>query len=219
MKRVIIIIALLTIVNTIFCQKDDNRLNGLKEEIESLKSMYNAVGVAVAVVENGSIIYSEGFGFRNRELKLKMNAETLLPIGSATKSFTGSILGILEDDGKLSIHDKPSTYIPNLKFYNDRMDNLITIQDLLCHKSGMGNFDGSNTFFPTKNPSEFVPRLKHLKPNGEIKNSFHYSNAGFGLSGLIIENVSNESWESSIYTNLFKPLEMNRSVTNIPGKR
>ena len=95
------------------------------------------------------------------------------------------------------------------------MDNLITIEDLLCHKSGMGSFDGSNTFFPTKEPEEFIPRLKHLKPNGEIKNSFIYSNAGYGLAGLIIQNISGETWESEIQNNIFKPLNMHRSKTNI----
>jgi len=215
MRQTTILLALLFISNSIFCQNIDNRLIGLDEEIKTLMSMYNAVGIAVAIVEKDSIIYSSGFGFRNRELNLKMNSETLLPIGSATKSFTSSVLGIFEYEDKLSLKDRPAKHIPNLEFYNNEMDNLITIEDLLCHKSGMGSFDGSNTLFPTNDPKEFIPRLKHLKPNGDIKNSFIYSNVGYGLAGLIIQNTSEETWQSAIRNNIFKSLNMIRSVTNI----
>ena len=216
MKQTIPTIILLFLVhNAVICQKNDDRLLNLDRDIELLVSKYDAVGLAVAIVEKDSVIYSNGFGYRDREKKLAMDSETLLPIGSATKSFTSTVLGILENQGKLSLKEKPRKYIPNLEFYNNEMDMLITIEDLLCHKSGMGSFDGSNTFFPTKEPENFIPRLKHLKPNGEIKNSFIYSNAGYGLAGLIIKNSSGETWEEAIHQNVFRPLNMNRSATNI----
>lgn len=207
----------LLVCTSVMCQNDDDRLLNLDADIEMLISKYKAVGLAVAIVEGDSIIYSKGFGYRDIDKELAMNSETLLPIGSATKSFTSTVLGIFEHQDKLSLKDKPVRYIPNLEFYNSRMDDLITIEDLLCHRSGMGGLDGSNTFFPTKEPEEFIPRLKHLKPNGEIKNSFIYSNAGFGLAGLIIQNVSGGTWESAIQNNIFNQLNMNRSVTNIPN--
>ncbi|MDT0554650.1 serine hydrolase [Patiriisocius hiemis] len=203
------------ITYSVIGQVNDDRLQNLDQDIEKLISRYKAVGLAVAVVEEDSIIYSKGFGFRNREKGLKMNSETLLPIGSATKSFTSTVLGILEHLGKLSVKDKPVKYISNLRFFNSEMDNNITIEDLLCHKSGMGSFDGSNTFFPTKKPEEFIPRFRYLKPNGAIKNSFIYSNVGFGIAGLIIQKASKETWESAIQNKIFKPLDMTRSTTNI----
>ena len=160
----------LVFATTAICQNSDIRLLDLDKDIEALISKYNAVGLSVAIVEGDSILYSKGFGYRDKERGLAMNPETLLPIGSATKSFTSTVLGIYEEKGKLSLKDRPAKYISGLEFYNNEMDHLITIEDLLCHRSGMGSFDGSNTFFPTDDPKEFVPRLKHLKPNGEIKN-------------------------------------------------
>jgi len=213
--KISILIIFLLVHNSVVCQIDDERLSNLDKDIEFLVGKYNALGLAVAIVERDSIIYSKGFGYRNREKKLAMNSETLLPIGSATKSFTSTVLGILENQGDLSLEEKPLKYIPNLEFFNSEMNHLITIEDLLCHKSGMGSFDGSNTFFPTKQPEDFIPRLKHLKPNGEIKNSFIYSNVGYGLAGLIIQNISGETWEAAIDSNIFEPLNMKRSVTNI----
>lgn len=110
-----------------FWTKNWFSLNGLDTEIENLLKTYNAVGLSIAVVENSKTIYSKGFGFRDLENKLPVTANSIFPIGSITKSFTASLLGILENQNQLSLKDKPSLYIPKLQFYNDKMDNLITI--------------------------------------------------------------------------------------------
>ncbi len=196
-------------------QKNDERIEALEKDIEFLIEQYDAVGLAVAVVKGDNIIYSNGFGLRDREAQLEMTAETLLPIGSSSKAFTSILAGILESEGKLSLEDRPSDYLPGLKFYNDEMDRLISIEDLLSHKSGLGGLDGSNAFFPTKNPIDFIPRFEHLKPNGAIKNSFIYSNAGFGLAGLVIQEVSGKTWDEYLKDKIFSPLKMNRSNSSM----
>ncbi|MCY1660219.1 serine hydrolase [Chryseobacterium sp. SL1] len=215
MTKLRIIILLLLTTNLTFGQKIDTRLNGLDTEIEHLLKAYNAVGLSVAVVENNKIIYSKGFGYRDAENKLPVTVNTIFPIGSITKSFTASILGMLESQNQLSLKDKPSLYIPKLQFYNDKMDNLITIEDLLSHKSGIGSIDGTYIFFPEDKRENIIPRLKYLKPNGAIKDSWIYSNLGYLIAGTIIEKTTNESWEKNIQDKIFKPLNMNSSSTSI----
>ncbi|MFY7734887.1 MAG: serine hydrolase [Bacteroidia bacterium] len=215
MTKLKIVILLLLTTNLTFGQKTDTRLNGLDTEIENLLKAYNAVGLSIAVVENSKTIYSKGFGFRDLENKLPVTANTIFPIGSITKSFTASLLGILENQHKLSLKDKPSLYLPKLQFYNDKMDNLIAIEDLLSHKSGIGIVDGTYIFFPADKRENLIPRLKYLKPNGAIKDSWIYSNMGYVMAGIIIEKVTNESWEKNIQDKIFKPLNMNSSSTSI----
>jgi CubicO group peptidase (beta-lactamase class C family) len=106
-------------------------------------------------------------------------------------------------------------YLPKLQFYNDKMDNLITIEDLLCHKSGIGNVDGTYVLFPTNKREDLIPRLKYLKPNGQIKNSWIYSNFNYVIAGTIVEKITNESWEKNIQDKIFKPLNMISSSTSI----
>lgn len=127
MTKLKLFIFLILTTNLTFGQKIDTRLSGLDTEIENLLKAYNAVGLSVAIVENNKTIYSKGFGFRDLENKLPITTSTIFPIGSITKSFTASLLGILENQNQLSLKDKPSLYIPKLQFYNDKMDNLITI--------------------------------------------------------------------------------------------
>lgn len=215
MTKLKIVILLLLTTNLTFGQKTDTRLNGLDTEIENLLKTYNAVGLSIAVVENNKTVYSKGFGFRDLENKLPATANTIFPIGSITKSFTSSLLGILENQNHLSLKDKPSLYIPKLQFYNDKMDNLIAIEDLLSHKSGIGNVDGTYILFPADKRESIIPRLKYLKPNGAIKDSWIYSNLGYVIAGTIIEKTTNECWEKNIQDKIFKPLNMNSSSTSI----
>lgn len=210
------IVFLLLLLSTVtFGQKTDNRFSGLDIEIQQVLKAYSAVGLSVAVVENNKLVYSKGFGFRDIENKLPVSPNTIFPIGSITKSFTAALLGILENKHQLSLKDKPSWYIPKLQFYNDKMDNLITIEDLLSHKTGIGNADGTYILFPADKRENIMPRLKYLKPNGAIKESWIYSNLGYVIAGSIIEKVSNESWESNIQQKIFQPLNMFSSSTSI----
>ena len=215
MTKLKIIALLLLTTNLTFGQKTDLRLNGLDTELENVLKVYKAVGISVTIVENNKTIYSKGFGLRDLKNKLPVTASTVFPIGSITKSFTASLLGILENQNKLSLKDKPSLYIPKLQFYNDKMDNLIAIEDLLCHKSGIGSVDGTYVLFPAYKREDLMPRLKYVKPNGAIKNSWIYSNLGYIIAGTVIEKTTNESWEKNVQDKIFKPLDMNSSSTSI----
>jgi CubicO group peptidase (beta-lactamase class C family) len=215
MTRLKISILLVLLTNFTFGQKIDNRLSGLDTEIENVLKAYNAAGLSIAIVENNKTIYSKGFGFRDLENKLPVTSNTIFPIGSITKSFTASLLGILENQNQLSLKDKPSLYIPKIQFYNDKMDNLITIEDLLSHKSGIGSVDGTYILFPADKRENLMPRLKYLKPNGAIKDSWVYSNLGYIIAGTIVEKTTNESWEKNIQDKILKPLNMNSSSISI----
>jgi CubicO group peptidase (beta-lactamase class C family) len=180
---------------------------------------YQAVGLSVAIIKDNQVIYSKGFGYRDLENKLPVNEHTVFHIASMTKAFTGALLGILENKNQLSIDEKPSVYIPNFHFYNEKMDNLITIGDLLSHRSGLGNHGASIVMFPEKDKLKTVQRLKYLKPEGAIKNSWIYSNIGYTLAGTIAEQVTQKSWDENIKTELFLPLGMNSSFTTVAAMR
>ncbi|GGD71065.1 penicillin-binding protein [Maribacter cobaltidurans] len=207
--------ALVLFIQISFGQKNTPELKGIDNNIELLMERYRAVGAAVAIVKDDKVVYSKGFGYRDLQNQQPVTSNTIFPIGSTTKAFTGTLLGILESKGQVSLKDKPNLYIPQFQFYNEKMDNLITIDDLLSHRSGIGNQGTSEVFFPKKDKLEVVQRLKYLKPEAEIKNSFEYSNMGYTLAGTIVEQITNKSWDSVIKENLFEPLEMVDSYTTL----
>lgn len=206
-------LVLVLFVQLCFGQKTNNELKGIEKDISVLMKRYNAVGLSIAVVKDDKIIYSQGFGYRDLKKQLPVTTNTVFPIGSSTKAFTGTLLGILESQNQVSLKDKPSLFIPDFQFYNDKMNSLITIEDLLSHQSGIGNQGTSEVFFPEKEKLKVVQRLKYLKPEGEIKNSFEYSNMGYTLAGTIVEQTTKKSWDANIQEKIFDPLGMNNSFT------
>ncbi len=202
-----------------FGQQLPKELKGLDTKIEDLIRQHNAVGLAVAVVKDDKVLYSKGFGYRNLEEKLPVNENTIFHIASMTKAFTGSLLGILEGENKLSLKDRPADHIPNFQFYNDQMNRLITIEDLLSHKSGLGSHGSSIVLFPENDKLKTVKRLKYLKPQAEIKNSWAYSNVGYTLTGTITEQVTGNSWENNVKQKLFIPLDMKATVTSVEAMK
>jgi CubicO group peptidase (beta-lactamase class C family) len=196
-------------------QTIDNRLDGLEQDIETLMKSYNALGLSVSVVKNNQVVYSKGFGYRDLENKLPVNENTVFPIASCSKAFTASLLGILDYEEKISLKDKPSLHIPKLEFYNSEMDNIITIEDLLSHKSGLGEINGTLVLFPEQHNLEVIRKLKYIKPDGKPKDSWIYSNMGYTIAGTIVEQVTGESWEDDLKKNIFRPLGMSNSYTDI----
>ena len=212
-------LALIISVQICFSQQTVEELKGIDDEIIQLMKKYNTVGLSVAVVKDGKTLYTKGFGYRDLKQKLPVTENTLFHIASMTKAFTGSLLGILESKNQLSLKDKPAMYVPNLQFYNDKMNNLITIEDLLSHRSGFGTQGVSLELFPDNSKLKTVQRLRYLKPEAEVKNSWDYSNMGYTLAGTIVEQVTDKSWDINIESQIFKPLKMSNSCTTIEKMR
>ncbi|AZB33578.1 serine hydrolase [Chryseobacterium bernardetii] len=214
MKKVIYLLNLLAF-SLIFSQETKENLKGLDEEINKILNDYKAVGISVVIVKNDKIIHSKGYGYRDYENKLPVTPNTLFGIGSNTKPFTSALIGMASDEKKISIQEKPSKYIPYLTFATDRMNNLVTVEDLLEHRSGLGSVDGTYIFFPAAKRIDLMQRLPFIKENAEPKNSWKYSNFGYLMLGAIAEQVNSKSWDDLIREKIFIPLKMDNSNTSI----
>lgn len=214
MKKIILVLVFSLSVSVIIAQKD-KRLKGLEKELNNLLKSSKAPGFAVAIVEGDKVIYVKGFGYRDYENKIPVDANTLFAIGSTTKAFTSAILGKLREDKKLSFDDSPRKYIPELEFYNDDMNKNIIIKDLMRHSTGLQGNDDSWYFFPTYNKDSLLQHIKHQKPVTGIRQQWHYNNYMFLAQGVIAEKITGKSWEYNISNYFFKPLNMSRSNTTI----
>lgn len=215
LKNIFFSIHFLFFVYTGFAQSNEKVFNEFDQKIESLMQAYKAVGLSVAVIQNNEVLYSKGFGYRDLEKKLPVTASTVFPIGSVTKAFTGALLGILEEENMVDLKARPSDYIPEFEFYNNDMNKRIIIEDLLSHKSGIGNTGTADVFFPIENKLDAVKRLKYLKPEAVVQNSFAYSNMGYTLAGTIAEQVTKKTWDDNIKEQIFEPLGMQNSYTTL----
>jgi len=191
-------------------------------QIPSIDSVLNQVlkdqhiaGFAVAVVRGDQVIYSKGFGYRDMENKKPVTPNTLFAIGSSSKAFTSSLIGLLEKDGKLKLDDKATSLLPQLSFYNTEMNNQITVRDLMAHRTGLSRYDLSWFLFNTSNRDSIISRVKYMKPTSGIRERWYYNNFMFLAQGMIAERLSGKTWEQNIKEKFFDPLEMTRSTTSI----
>src|SRR5688572_7390584 len=106
MKKIFFVLLLFLSVKSFSQVPTDPRLKGLDTFALRLLKEWNAPGVTIAVVEKNKVVYTGGFGYRDYEKKLPVTENTLFAIGSCTKAFTSSILGMLEKEGKLSLEDR-----------------------------------------------------------------------------------------------------------------
>lgn len=137
------------------------RLTGLDTELQKVLDTRKVAGFAIAIVEKNKIVYSKGFGFSDYEKKTPVTPNTLFAIGSCSKAFTSAVLGQLRNENKLTFEDKPSKYIPELKFFNDEMNNSIKIRDLMSHRTGLPRHDYSWYLFPSDSKDSLIQRIAY----------------------------------------------------------
>jgi CubicO group peptidase (beta-lactamase class C family) len=192
----------------------DPRLAGIDAELQKVLNDWKAAGFAVAVVEKDKIIYAKGFGVKNIQTKDPVNENTLFAIGSCTKSFTSTLVGMLAAEDKLSYDAPVREYLPPLKFYNNDMNNLITLRDMMSHKTGLPRHDLSWYLNQSNDRDSLIMRVQYHEPTFSPKEKYQYNNFMFLAQGVVVEKLTGQSWETNMQEKIFKPLGMLRS--NMP---
>lgn len=193
----------------------DKRLAGLDTTFARVLKEWNAAGFAVAVVEKNRVIWAKGYGYRDFEHKLPVTANTRFAIGSCTKAFTSTLIGLLNKEGKVD-YDKPvSTYLPDVKFYNDELYSKVTLRDMMCHRTGLPRHDYSWYLFTTESRDSLISRIQYLEPSAGLREKWQYNNFMFLLQGAVVEKLTGKSWEENVKERLFTPLGMTNSDLSV----
>ena len=219
MKNIFLFLLLTFYATVAFGQKksSSDRFSGLDSELNALLKDWHAAGFAVAVVEKDKIVYSKGFGYRDYDNKLPVTTNTNFAIGSSSKAFTSGLLGILKEDGKLTFEDSPSKHIPELRFKNAEMNELITIRDIMTHRTGLPRHDFSWYLFSSNSRDSLIQRIAYQEPFAKVREKWYYNNFMFLTQGVIAERITGRSWEENIDQHFFQLLEMKTSSTVVDG--
>lgn len=215
MKSLFLFTVFSCVTFTTLSQNYTKALKGLDKELEQVLDTWGIAGFSVAVVDQNGIIYEKGFGYRNKDEQIKADEHTMYAIGSCTKAFTSALIGQLDHEELLDINNSPREYVDYFSFFNDEMDNQLTIHDIMCHRSGLPRHDLAWYFFPSDSKEELVKRIAHHEPTAGVREVWQYNNFMFLLQGVITEEITGNSWEENIETRLFAPLEMKESVTRV----
>src|SRR5579875_289899 len=170
-------------------------------------------GLSVAMVSDGKVISAEAFGWRNVERQLPMTVNTITPIASLTKSMTAVAIMRLTEEGKLSLDEPVSAYLPDFRLADAEATRRVTLRMLLAHTSGLGATGHQDRVFKEDSPpypdrAALVARLVETSPQTPPGTFFSYSNEGYAVLGLLVDRLSGMSAEAYLQTHLFDPLEM-----------
>ncbi len=193
----------------------------LREKIDAIaKQALTSTGVpsaSIAIVQAGAITYLQAYGDGRIEPHTSALPSMRYSIGSISKQFTAAAVLLLAEQGKLSLDDSVSRFVPNLTRGND-----VTIRELLSHTSGYQDYW----------PQDYVPPFM-LQPITADKildqwarkpldfdpgTDWQYSNTNFVIAGLIVEKASGELLLQFLSEHIFTPLGM-KSVMNIDQDR
>jgi CubicO group peptidase (beta-lactamase class C family) len=191
-------------------QAANGSLDGLDAFVATAMKDWEVPGTAIAVVQDGKIIFAKGYGFRDVKKELPVTPHTLFAIGSASKSFTVTDVAMLVDQGKLD-WDKPvRDYLPGFRLYDQFASERMTPRDLVTHRSGLPRHDAV-WYNSTASRRELVDRLRYLEPSKDFRTTFQYQNLMFMTAGYLAGTVADRPWEDLTRERIFVPLGMNRS--------
>lgn len=185
------------------------------ELVERTLKTFEVPGIAVAIVKDGQVVHSKGYGVRSIVSKEKVDSRTLFGIASNSKAFTSTALAMLVDEGKLKWDDKVIRYIPEFKMYDDYVTQEFTIRDLLTHRSGLGLGAGDLMIWPDRNnftTEDIILNLQYLKPVSAFRTKYDYDNLLYIVAGEVVHRASGMSWCDFIENRIMKPLQMHNSA-------
>ncbi len=164
----------------------------------------------ILVAQNDEIIEERAYGKSSIEYNVKNNIDTKFNIASITKLFTAVATLQLYEQGKLELNRPIGTYLPN--YPNKLVRDSITVHQLLTHTSGLNNFYVSDLDkirnLKYKEISDFVPLFVNDTLLSKPGTKYDYSGTGFVVLGLIIENISGDSYYNYVENNILKPAQM-----------
>ena len=178
-------------------QPSDPLLRALDEKIQAAMAQHKIPGVAVGMYYQGQE-YVRGYGVTNLDYPQPVDGDTLFRIGSTTKTFTGTTIMRLVEQGLLDLDAPVRTYLPSLRLADESVAARVTVRQILNHSAGwLGEYyrDFGRGADAVDRYVAGMAELPQLTPPGEV---FAYNNAAVVLSGHVIERIAGQPYEDVV---------------------
>jgi CubicO group peptidase (beta-lactamase class C family) len=177
-------------------------------------------GLAVAVIQDGRVVFEKGYGYRDRENKLPVTPKTIFAIGSNSKAFTSLALAMLHDEGRVRFDVPVRTYLPDFRLSDDAIASQATLTDLLSHRVGLPRHD-LMWYLTLFTEDQLYEKLRYLPFNSDpamgFRKSFQYNNLMYLVAGRLLSKLDTKPWEQAIQDRILTPLHLNDTTLSIAG--
>ncbi|MDX1740774.1 MAG: serine hydrolase domain-containing protein, partial [Rhodothermales bacterium] len=194
-------------------QAQSTRIEAIDRYIAEAQQTWPVPGLAVAIVKDGEVLLSKGYGVREMGGSEPVDEHTLFAIASNTKAFTAAALAMLVDDGHITWDDYVADHLPYLRLYETYATTEIRVRDLLTHRAGYRDYSGDLVWYGTPySPEEVLRRIRYLKPAYPFRTTYGYSNVMYIAAGEVVSRVSGRPFNQFIAEEILEPLEMSRTT-------
>ncbi len=218
LKRLVVIAALFFAVAPSSAAADDVTADVLLElphVVDEVMNDWNVPGAAVAVIRDGEIVFTGGFGLRDVAEGKEVTSNTIFAVGSTTKSFTAVAIGMLVDEGVVKLDQPVIAYLPDFALRDQHATAATTVRDLLAHRTGYRRHDAV-WYRSDVGRDELISRLRFLQPAADLRERFYYNNLMYMVAGRVVGRLTGGTWEQFVQRRIFEPLEMARTSFGTP---
>lgn len=202
------VIVLLCWLNFVFAQ--DSELDQSLDAFFRKAERFGYSG-SVLVAKGDHVILAKGYGKQDRENNVNQTAATVFSVGSITKQFTAAAILKLEEMELLSVDDQVIKYFPDVQYDKES----ITLHHLLTHSAGFPGGIGDD--YELIAAKDFLQRAWKTPLLFKPGAGYEYSNVGYSILGIIVEQVSGMSYDAFLKEHLFKPAGMQHTGYLLPG--
>jgi CubicO group peptidase (beta-lactamase class C family) len=191
-------------------------LGQLDATVEQVRARFQVPGIAVAVVKDGQVVFSQGWGVRQAGTEDAVDGDTLFAIASNTKAMTATALSMLAEQGMLSLDDRVIDHLPWFRMGDAYLTREMRLRDLLVHRSGLGLGAGDLLYWPNTDytTTEVVQRLAQVPVSGGFRERYAYDNVLYAVAQLVIEQVSGQAFDAFLQQRIFNPAGMHHTRFN-----
>jgi CubicO group peptidase (beta-lactamase class C family) len=185
-------------------------LDDLDAKVDTAMKAYAIPGAAIGVFSGGDE-YIRGYGVTNVDRPTRVDGDTVFRIGSTTKTFTGTTMMRLVEQGKVDLDAPVRRYLPAFAVADAAAGAAVTVRQLLNHTPGWLGDDIQDFGRGDDAVARYVAsmtRLAQLSPPGAV---FAYNNAGLVVAGHLIEVVTGSTLEAAVQNMVLDPLQLNRT--------
>src|SRR5437762_2189296 len=179
------------------------------EKLAQKQIQENALpGLAIAVVFQDKAVYAKGFGVRDVNTKVPVDADTVFQLASLSKSIGSTVVAELVGEGKITWDSKLSVLDPTFEMFDPWVTREITIRDMYAHRSGLPAHAGDLLEDLGFTRAEILHRLRYQHPASSFRSHYAYTNFGITEGGVAAAKAYGLDWEKASEEKLYRPLGM-----------
>jgi beta-lactamase class C len=186
-------------------------LTTYENTLRKLQRQTKSPGLAIAIIQDSTILYMKGFGVREVGKPDTIDDNTVFRLASVSKTFAPVLTGLLVEDGILSWNDPVKKYLPDFKMKSAEYTDSLTIKHVLSHTTGLPYHTYTTLVEDGVDLHTMIQALSDVKSTNRPGEIYSYQNVAFSIIAEVIQAATGNTYEEELTRRVFRPLGMDEA--------